>query len=132
MAGLPQAVAGQLVQARSARPRAAPFGGAFDRAQAEGSRRSLDVDVDASLFRFPGNRPYVGFEEAITVFGDPQALTIFDEEHSDPEDRYVNLGRSSSGRVIVVVYTERGESIRIISCRKATFTERRQYEQQDT
>ena len=74
----------------------------------------------------------VGFEEAITVFGDPQALTIFDEAHSDHEDRYVDIGRSSSGRVIVVVYTERGESIRIISCRTAIPTERRQYEQQGT
>ena len=74
----------------------------------------------------------VGFEKAITVFGDPQALTIFDEEHSDQEDRYVDIGRSVSGRVIVVVYTERDESIRIISGRKATSTERRQYEQQGT
>jgi uncharacterized DUF497 family protein len=74
----------------------------------------------------------VGFEEAITVFGDPQALTIFGEEHSDQEDRYVDIGRSSSGRVLVVVYAERGESIRIISCRKATVPERRQYEQQGT
>ena len=74
----------------------------------------------------------VGFEEAITVFGDPQALTIFDEEHSGQEDRYIDIGRSSSGRVIVVVYTEGGESIRMISCRKATPAERRQYEQQGT
>jgi uncharacterized DUF497 family protein len=59
----------------------------------------------------------VGFEESVTVFGDPQSLTIFDLEHS------------ASGRVLVVVYTERDESIRIISCRKATRTERRQYEQ---
>ena len=73
----------------------------------------------------------VGFEEAISGFGDPRALTIFDEEHSDQEDRYVDLGRSAGGRVLVVVYTERGESIRLISCRRATPTERRQYEQQD-
>ena len=74
----------------------------------------------------------VGFEESITVFGDPETLTIFDEEHSDQEDRYIDIGRSASGRVIVVVYTERVESIRVISCRKATPAERRQYEQQGT
>jgi uncharacterized DUF497 family protein len=73
----------------------------------------------------------VSFEECITVFGDPQTLTIFDEEHSDQEDRYIDMGRSAIGRVLVVVYTERGESIRIISCRRATSAERRQYEQQD-
>jgi len=72
----------------------------------------------------------VGFEESITVFDDPQTLTIFDEAHSDQEDRYIDIGRSASGRVLVVVYTERGESIRIISCRRATLAERRQYEQQ--
>lgn len=73
----------------------------------------------------------VGFEEAITVFGDSRSLTIFDEAHSDLEDRYIDIGRSASGRVLVVVYTERRDSVRIISCRKATWTERRQYERQD-
>jgi uncharacterized DUF497 family protein len=74
----------------------------------------------------------VSFEEAITIFGDPNTLTIFDVEHSDREDRFIDVGLSISGRVLVVVYTERGERIRIISCRKATPTERRQYEQRIT
>ena len=69
------------------------------------------------------------FEEAITVFGDPNAITIFDVEHSETEDRFIDIGLSSSGRVLVVVYTERGLRIRIISCRRATSAERRQYEQ---
>jgi uncharacterized DUF497 family protein len=72
----------------------------------------------------------VSFEESITVFGDPHTLTIFDVGHSDKEDRFIDIGLSASGRVLVVIYTERDESIRIISCRKATPTERRQYEQQ--
>ena len=72
----------------------------------------------------------VSFEEAITIFSDPNALTIFDVGHLDEEDRFIDIGLSTSGRVLVVVYTERGERIRIISCRKATPTERRQYEQQ--
>lgn len=71
----------------------------------------------------------VSFEESTTVFGDPQSLTIYDEAHSQQEDRYIDIGLSASGRVLVVVYTERNESIRIISCRKATLTEQRQYEQ---
>jgi len=73
----------------------------------------------------------IGFEESATVFGDPHSLTIFDKEHSDQEDRYIDIGLSASRRVLVVVYTERDDSIRIISCRKATLSERRQYEQQD-
>ncbi len=70
----------------------------------------------------------VSFEEAITVLSDSNTLTIFDVEHSDEEERFIDVGLSTSGRVLVVVYTERGERIRIISCRKATPTERRQYE----
>ena len=70
----------------------------------------------------------VSFEEAITVFGDPHAITIFHVEHSEAEDRFINVGLSASGRILVVVYTERGPRIRIISCRRATLAERRQYE----
>jgi uncharacterized DUF497 family protein len=73
----------------------------------------------------------VDFEEAITILADSRSLTIFDEEHSDQEDRYIDIGRSARGRILVVVYTERDESIRIISCRRATPSERRQYERQD-
>ena len=72
----------------------------------------------------------VSFEEAITIFSDPNAITIADAEHSDAEDRFVDIGLSANGRVLVVVHTERGRSVRIISCRKATPAERSQYEQQ--
>lgn len=71
----------------------------------------------------------VSFYEAATVFADPLSLTIVDEEHSDEEDRYVDIGKSSDGRLLVVVYTEHDETIRIISCRPATKAERRAYEQ---
>lgn len=71
----------------------------------------------------------ISFEEAVTVFADPLSLTVADEAHSDEEDRFVDIGESSSGRLLVVVYTERGETIRIISCRPATGAERRTYEQ---
>jgi uncharacterized DUF497 family protein len=71
----------------------------------------------------------VSFEEAITIFGDPNTITIFNAEHSDEEDRFIDIGLSASGRTLVVIYTERGTRIRIISCRKATPAERRQYEQ---
>ena len=70
----------------------------------------------------------VSFEEAQTVFGDPATKTIFDDQHSDLEDRFIDIGLSVSGRLLVVIYTENAERIRIISCRKATPKERRQYE----
>lgn len=70
----------------------------------------------------------VTFEEAKTVFNDPMAITIADPNHSIEEDRYIDVGLSSLSQLLVVVYTERGENIRLISCRKATRPEQRAYE----
>jgi len=71
----------------------------------------------------------VGFDEATTVFTDPYSMTIHDPDHSADEQRYIDIGASGKGRVLVVVYTERGSHIRIVSCRKATPSERQLYEE---
>lgn len=71
----------------------------------------------------------VSFDEAATAFGDPLSLTIADPDHSDDEDRFVLLGETFAGRLVVVVHTERGERVRIISARLATPRERRSYEE---
>ena len=71
----------------------------------------------------------ISFDEAQTVFGDPDTITLFDDQHSDVEDRFIDIGMSANGRILVVVYTENETRIRIISCRRATPKERRQYEQ---
>ena len=70
----------------------------------------------------------VSFAEAKTVFDDPLALTIEDPKHSQGERRFIDVGYSEGKRLLVVVYTEREETIRIISSRKATNAERRAYE----
>lgn len=70
----------------------------------------------------------VSFDEAKTVFGDVYAVTITDPVHSADEDRYIDIGYSERGRLLVVVYTERAAQIRIISCRRATNDERMVYE----
>lgn len=70
----------------------------------------------------------VSFTEASTVFADPLSRTISDPLHSDEEDRFIILGESAAGRTLVVVHTHRGEDIRIISARKATPRERKDYE----
>lgn len=70
----------------------------------------------------------VDFREAKTVFEDPFAITIPDELHSGDEPRSITLGRSLLDKVLLVVHTERKERIRIISARKATPSERFQYE----
>jgi uncharacterized DUF497 family protein len=73
----------------------------------------------------------VSFEEAATVFGDPDALDGPDLHHSERESRFLRLGRAATGRVLIVAYTVRrgddGESIRIISARRASRKERAAY-----
>jgi hypothetical protein len=71
----------------------------------------------------------VAFEEASTVFGDPLAATMGDPGHSDEEHRFVTIGQSLPGRILVVVHSDDGDRMRIISARKATGRERRAYEQ---
>lgn len=71
----------------------------------------------------------VTFEKAKTVFNDPFASTIDNPDHSEDEDRYLGIGLSSKGRLLVVWYTEKNENIRIIGCRKATKYERKVYEE---
>jgi uncharacterized protein len=70
----------------------------------------------------------VGFEEASTVFGDPLSLTIPDPDHSRTEERHVTMGAAFTGKLLVVVHTERDDNIRIISARRASRRERRSYE----
>jgi len=71
----------------------------------------------------------VSFREAATIFGDPLSLTISDPDHSVAEMRFIDIGLSHRGRVLVVSYTERGDNIRLISARPATRREQRQYEE---
>ena len=71
----------------------------------------------------------ISFDEATTVFGDPMAVTYADPEHSIEEYRFLTFGRSSTGRLIAVSHTERGDKIRPISAREMTPKEKRDYEQ---
>ncbi|MGH7604114.1 MAG: BrnT family toxin [Gemmatimonadaceae bacterium] len=70
----------------------------------------------------------VSFHEATTVFGDPLAGTIPDPEHSVGEERHITIGYSSEGQLLVVCHVEQGDTIRIISARRATSHERKDYE----
>lgn len=75
----------------------------------------------------------VEFPEAMDVFLDPLALALYDEDHSQDEDRWISMGRSRNGRLLVVVHTftdtsPRSATIRIISARLATRKEQEQYE----
>jgi uncharacterized DUF497 family protein len=71
----------------------------------------------------------VSFAEAASVFWDPLALTFFDPDHSSEEDREITIGLSALQGVLFVAHTVRGDTVRIISSRKATRSERKQYEE---
>ncbi len=72
----------------------------------------------------------VWFEEAQTVWADSESVEFFDPEHSSNEDRFIRIGHSTRGRILLVVFCERseGSTIRIISARKTTTREMRAYE----
>lgn len=64
------------------------------------------------------------------MFFDPLAGTLPDPKHSEPEQRWITIGTSDRGRLLVVVHCERGGKMRLISARKATLQERREYEEE--
>jgi uncharacterized DUF497 family protein len=71
----------------------------------------------------------IPFDEGKTLFNDPFLLTYPDIDNYGVEERFINIGVSAKGRILVLIHTERHGNIRIISCRKATVRERRHYEE---
>jgi uncharacterized DUF497 family protein len=71
----------------------------------------------------------VSFEEATTVFGDPLSHTFDDPDHSSEERRFIIIGASERGKMLVVTHTDDGETVRIISAREPTRGERDFYEE---
>ena len=90
---------------------------AWDAAKATSNRRKHGVE----------------FEAAATVFRDPLAVSVYDEDHSDQEERWITLGQAENGTLLVVVHTfeelaGNEARVRLISARPATAHERRQYQ----
>jgi uncharacterized DUF497 family protein len=82
-------------------------------------------DTDKAEINFQKHE--VAFADTVAVFEDDNALTIPDDDPD--EDRFITLGMDTLGRILIVVYTWRGENIRIISARKATRAERKHYQE---
>jgi uncharacterized DUF497 family protein len=74
----------------------------------------------------------IDFREAATVFDDPLSTAFPDADHSSNERRFLILGLSALGRILVVSYTESGDTIRIISARAATRREQKFYEEDES
>ena len=84
-----------------------------------------DPNKDAKNIKKHG----VSFTEAATVFGDPLSTTFPDPDHSIQENRFIIVGLSSTGKLIVIAHTYRNNRVRIISARGATRRERKFYEE---
>ena len=88
----------------------------------------MESEWDPAKARANFTKHGVRFADAVTALEDDSALTIRDLSSED-EERWVTMGLDASGRLLVVVYTWRGERVRLISARQATPNERRQYEE---
>ena len=97
----------------------------------------LRFDWDVAKAAANRRRHGIAFDLAATVFQDPGAMSIPDEDHSEHEERWVTMGRARAGQVLVVIHTEQDSgpdetTVRIISARRSTRSERRQYEESST
>ncbi len=90
---------------------------------------NLDFEWDREKAEANVSKHGISFEEALSAFADLLSVTISDPDHSQAEQRYLLLGLSHQGRLLVVSHTERSEAIRIISARRASRREKRMYEE---
>jgi len=90
---------------------------------------TLEFDWDEDKAASNRKKHRVTFEEAITVFADPLAAIFDDVAHSEEEQREIIVGHSANNQLLLVCFTERIGAIRIISARRATKREHRDYEE---
>jgi uncharacterized DUF497 family protein len=92
-----------------------------------------NFEWDPAKARSNATKHGVRFEQAAEVFLDALQLTVFDDEHSESEERWITLGKAKNGLLLVVVHTfeehEDSATVRMISAREATKHEQRQYEE---
>ena len=89
----------------------------------------MQFDWDSTKAATNLSKHGVSFDEAKTVFDDPLYVDFYDPDHSDAEHRYIIIGQSQQGRLLMVSYTERNDTIRIISSREVARAEREAYEE---
>ena len=84
----------------------------------------MDFEWDEAKAEANERKHGVSFAEAVTVLADPLSLTGYDPDHSEDEDRYITIGRSVAGRLLLLSHTDRDGKVRIISARQASRRER--------
>jgi hypothetical protein len=91
----------------------------------------IDFEWDPSKAKENLRKHGVSFDEGATIFRDPLGITIYDPDHSHQENRYITIGSSSNGRVIMVAHTDRYGRTRVINARELTRKERKAYENEN-
>ena len=89
----------------------------------------MDLEWDEAKAAANFEKHEVSFADAATVFGDSLYVDFDDPDHSSEENRYLIVGASKEGRILIVSYTERSGVVRLISAREVTPTERKAYEE---
>jgi len=90
----------------------------------------IEFEWDLNKARLNLRKHGVAFKEAATVFRDPLSITFDDPDHSEEEERYIIIGLSDAGRLLMVSHTNRGNRIRVIHARELTRSEREAYEEE--
>jgi len=90
----------------------------------------VTFEWDPAKARLNRRKHGVTFQEAASVFGDALSLTYSDPDQSDSERRFMTMGSSSAGRILIIAHTEFNDSIRVISAREASKHEKRHYEEE--
>jgi uncharacterized DUF497 family protein len=90
----------------------------------------MEFEWDPNKATLNLNKHGVSFYEAATVFADPLSVTYHDPDHSSSEERYITVGTSQTGQLLIIAHTDRGDNTRIISARKTTPRERIFYEEE--
>ena len=91
----------------------------------------IDFEWDITKAKTNLRKHRVAFSEAATVLRNKLSITIHDPDHSVNEDRYITIGASIAGRLLMVSHTDRGDRTRIISARELTRKERKAYENEN-
>jgi uncharacterized DUF497 family protein len=89
----------------------------------------MQFDWDSTKATINLSKHGVSFDEAKTVSDDPLYVDFYDPDHSGREQRYIIIGQSQQGRLLMASYTEKNDTIRIISSREVTRAEREAYEE---
>ena len=95
---------------------------------AYGGSGNFEWDLDKASINAGKHR--VTFEEAMSAFHDPFSLVVTDPDHSEREERLILIGLSDHQRLLVVVYTEREDNLRLISARAANSAEKKKYREE--